>query len=171
MLLFQFFKSWKRVGLPFCFRTLHIYRYRYKCILCSLWVSLCVYICTLKQSAVYFCSRSDEEEEGSRHLGFVSSTGRQLAGTPVSVSGITPPETGFMPFQLNSLLLSLSSPIHSRNGGLPCFPAPCCGCSTMSYHRTKHKSFFLGSWVEKGWPAKDQTGILLPSTVWLPVQN
>lgn len=31
----------------------------------------------------------------------------------------------------------------------------------MSYHRTKHKPLFLGSWVEKGWQAKGQTDIFL----------
>lgn len=38
------FGSWRRAGLPSPLPNLHIHRYRYKCIVCSLWASLCIYM-------------------------------------------------------------------------------------------------------------------------------
>lgn len=85
----------------------------------------------------------------------------------MSVLGVIPPETGFMPSRLNSPFVSLPSPVQSRNGACHDCWLPALGGSVMSYHRTKHKPLFLGSWVKRGWPAKGQTGIFLSSTVWL----
>lgn len=66
----------------------------------------------------------------------------------MSVLGILASETGFMASQLNSPFVSTFS--HPEQKWVfPGFLAVCFGGSAMSYHRTKHKPLFLGSWVKE----------------------